>query len=205
MRVKICGITNLKDALGAIEAGADALGFVFYKKSARYITPQDANTIISQLPPFVQTVGLFVNETTKDIDNICNISKVDIAQLHFEFEDNFLDMLQAKSLKVVRAKSKQDILKYQNEYRIVDAFIEAYGGEGKRVDLSWFDGVDCSKIIIAGGLNIDNIDEFKSYNFYAYDISSGVEKEKGIKDKTKMVEFVSKAGYQFTGISTPNL
>ena len=193
MRIKICGITNLKDALDAIDAGADALGFVFYKKSARYITPKDAKNIIAQLPPFVQTIGLFVNETAQFIDDTCQISGVDIAQLHFEVEDKLLNQLQTKPLRVVRAKSKQDILKYKEEYRIVDAFVDAYGGEGKRVDLTWFDGVDCSKIIIAGGLNIDNIDEFKSYNFYAYDISSGVEKEKGIKDKTKMVEFVRRA------------
>jgi phosphoribosylanthranilate isomerase len=193
MRVKICGITNLTDAIDAIEAGADALGFVFYKKSARYITPQDAKKIIDLLPPFVQTVGLFVNETPKDIDNICDISGVDIAQIHFEINDKFTDNLKTKPLKVVRVKSKEDLEEYPNDYKIVDAFVENYGGEGKRIELSWFDNIDCSKIIIAGGLTTDILDQLKPYNFYGFDVSSGVEKYKGKKDKQKMYDFVHKA------------
>ena len=195
MRVKICGITNLTDATDAVTAGADALGFVFYKKSARYITPQDAKKIIDLLPPFVQTVGLFVNETPKDIDTICDISSVDIAQIHFDANDEFTKSLKTKPLKVVRVKSKEDLKKYPNDYKIVDAFVENYGGEGKRIELSWFDNIDCSKIIIAGGLTTDILDQLKPYNFYGYDISSGVEKSKGKKDKQKMNNFVKKAKF----------
>jgi len=195
MRVKICGITNLTDAIAAITAGADALGFVFYKKSARYIIPQDAKKIIDLLPPFVQTVGLFVNETPKDIDKICDISSVDIAQIHFEINDEFINSLKTKPLKVVRVKSKEDLKKYPNDYKIVDAFVENYGGEGKRIELSWFDDIDCSKIIIAGGLTVDILDQLKPYDFYGYDISSGVEKSKGLKDKQKMNNFIKKAKY----------
>lgn len=191
MRVKICGITNIKDALDAVEAGADALGFVFYPKSARYIEPQDARNIIKQLPPFVQAVGLFVNETVENIDFISKISKIDIAQIHFEANDELFEQLDVKSLRVVRAKIKEDILKYNDEYRIVDAFVEQYGGEGKRLNLEWFEGVDCSKIILAGGLTALNVEEIKGFNFYSLDVSSGVEVKKGIKDKKKMKEFVN--------------
>lgn len=190
MRVKICGITNLKDALDAIEAGADALGFVFYDKSPRYIDPKEAKKIIDQLPPFVQSVGLFVNMYAAQVDFICKLSGVDIAQIHFEADEKFFHSLQTKHLKVVRAKTADDLLFYNDQYRIVDAFVESYGGEGKRLNLDWFKNIDCSKIILAGGLSVSNLNELKDFNFYSVDVSSGVEKEKGIKDKQKMIDFV---------------
>jgi phosphoribosylanthranilate isomerase len=191
MRVKICGITNLEDALDAIEAGADALGFVFYEKSKRYIDPKEAREIIKQLPPFVQTVGLFVQMYPGQIDFICKLSGVDTAQIHFEVEKPFFDSLQTRHIKVVRAQSKEDLELYKNEYRIVDAFVPEFGGEGKRLELSWFEGIDCSKIILAGGLTSENVKELKGYNFYSVDVSSGVELKKGIKDKQKMKDFVN--------------
>lgn len=190
MRVKICGITNLEDALNAIEAGADALGFVFYDKSPRYIDPKEAKKIIDQLPPFVQSVGLFVNMYAAQVDFICKLSGVDIAQIHFEADEKFFHSLQTKHLKVVRAKTADDLLLYNDQYRIVDAFVESYGGEGKRLNLDWFKNIDCSKIILAGGLSVSNLNELKDFNFYSVDVSSGVEKEKGIKDKQKMIDFV---------------
>ncbi|MEA3513232.1 MAG: phosphoribosylanthranilate isomerase [Campylobacterota bacterium] len=193
MRVKICGITNLKDAIDAIDAGADALGFVFYDKSPRYIEPQIAKDIIKQLPPFVQSVGLFVNEAAQTVNHISDITKIDLAQIHFEVDNNFYEELTVKSLKVVRAKNKEDLYLYKDEYRIVDAFVESYGGAGKRIDLSWFKDIDCSRIILAGGLSIHNVEELKGYKFYSLDISSGVEVKKGFKDKQKMITFVSKA------------
>ena len=190
MRVKICGITNIKDALDAIEAGADALGFVFYEKSPRYITPTDAKKIIEQLPPFVQTVGLFVNVVAPQVDFVSNLSGIDIAQIHFEADERFFKSLRTKFLKVVRAQTKEDLLKYSDEYRIVDAFVEQYGGEGKRLNIEWFKDIDCSKIILAGGLTALNIKELKGLSFYSLDVSSGVELHKGIKSKEKMFEFV---------------
>ena len=190
MRVKICGITNLTDALDAIEAGADALGFVFYEKSPRYINPKDAKKIIEQLPPFVQTVGLFVNIYAAQVDFMCKLSGVDIAQIHFEANEKFFNSLQTKHLKVIRAQNKDELSLYQDQYRIVDAFVESYGGEGKRLNLDWFDDIDCSKIILAGGLTSSNLKELKGYNFYSVDVSSGVEKTKGLKDKQKMNNFI---------------
>jgi len=193
MRVKICGITNIEDALDAIEAGADALGFVFYPKSPRYIEPLVAKKIIEQLPPFVQAVGLFVNISSAQVDFIAKMVKLDIVQIHFEPDEYFYRTLQTKHIKVVRAKSKEDILKYDDQYRIIDAFVESYGGEGKRINIEWFKGVDCSKIILAGGLDATNIQELQEFNFYALDVSSGVEKSKGLKDKQKIIEFIDTA------------
>jgi phosphoribosylanthranilate isomerase len=193
MKIKICGITNLEDAIDAVNAGAHALGFVFYENSPRYISPKDAKEIIKQLPPFVQSVGLFVNMPAAKADFICRLCSVDIAQIHFEADEKFFESLQTKHIKVVRAQKKEDILKYSDEYRLVDAFVESFGGEGKRIDLSWFDDIDCSKIILAGGLNTQNLTELKNYGFYGIDVSSGVEAFKGKKDKQKMIIFCNTA------------
>jgi phosphoribosylanthranilate isomerase len=193
MRVKICGITSYEDAMIAIEAGADALGFVFYEKSPRYITPLKAKEIIKKLPPFVEKVALFVNEDAKTIDNICKISNATLAQIHFEATDELYNSLQTPHIKVIRAKSKEDILKYSNEYRLVDAYCDSYGGAGKRINIEWFDDVDCSKIILAGGLSAENVKSVKKYNFYGVDVSSGVEKAKGVKDANKVREFIKNA------------
>lgn len=192
-RVKICGITNLHDALCAISAGADALGFVFYDKSPRYISPKKALQIVELLPPFVQTVGLFVSATCKEINATCKEAKMNVAQIHFEVEDDFYAGLEVAYLRVIRATCKQDLEKNSDDYRIVDAYVQSFGGEGKRLDLQWFQGIDCSKIILAGGLSPANVDEVKSLGFYALDVSSGVESTKGKKDCNKIKEFIKKA------------
>jgi len=194
-KVKICGITNYEDAFYAQEYGADAIGFVFYKKSPRFIDKETTKKIISKLPPFITKVGLFVNVTAKEVDEICEYAKIDIAQIHFEASQEFFDSLKTKYIKVVRAKSKEDILKYQNEYIIVDAFVEEYGGMGKRVNLEWFEGVDKSKIILAGGLSAENIDEVKNLGFYGFDVSSSVEAYKGKKDLEKVKEFIERVKF----------
>ncbi|MFA6756774.1 MAG: phosphoribosylanthranilate isomerase [Sulfurospirillaceae bacterium] len=190
MRVKICGITKLEDAQVAIECGADALGFVFYEKSPRYITPKAAKEIIKNLPPFVEKVGLFVNEKMKNIDEISFGAKLTLAQLHWEVSLDEIKSLKTPYLQVVRAKNKEDIFKLQDEYRLVDAFVKEYGGVGKKLDLSWFDEIDCRKIILAGGLETKDLKELKKMGFYAVDVSSGVEKSKGIKDHKKIEEFI---------------
>ncbi len=193
MRVKICGITNLKDALEAIKSGADALGFVFYPKSPRYISPEAAADIVKVLPPFVERVGLFVEEKPEQIDKVCRESGMSLAQIHFDVDAHFLDLIKTKSLPVVRARSVEDIRKFGDRYRLVDAYCEAYGGSGKRLNLEWFEGVDCSKIILAGGLTPENVEEVKSYGFYAVDVSSGTEAGKGIKDPEKVEKFITHA------------
>ncbi len=193
LKVKICGITNYDDAIFAIEAGADALGFVFYKKSPRYITPSDAKKIIKRLPPFITIVGLFVNEGIDTINTISRYCNLSISQIHFDVDEESLDALAGRTLPVIRAKEPKDILQYSNRYRLVDVYCDSFGGSGKRLNLDWFNGVDCSKIILAGGLTPDNIDEVKKYNFYGVDVSSGVEKIKGRKDYDKVNKFIKNA------------
>lgn len=193
MRTKICGITSYKDAMIAIDAGANALGFVFYEKSPRYISPSDAKLIIDKLPPFVEKVALFVNVDAQTINSYCQESGATLAQLHFDASDEVYEKLLVPYIKVIRAKNKDDILKYKDEYRLVDAYCEAYGGTGKRINIEWFKDVDCSKIILAGGLDSNNVKSVKEYAFYGVDVSSSVELSKGIKDSEKVKEFILNA------------
>ncbi|PRM90799.1 N-(5'-phosphoribosyl)anthranilate isomerase [Aliarcobacter cryaerophilus] len=193
MRVKICGITNKEDALNGIKAGACALGFVFYKPSPRYIKPLDALKIVENLPPFVQTVGLFVNETTDFINKVCKDSKMQLAQIIDD--ENIVDFLklEVKYLQVLRAKNKDDLRNLKDDYYLVDAFVQEFGGAGKRLELSWFKDIDCSKFILAGGLSSQNLKELNGFNFFGVDVSSAVEKQKGKKDNQKMIDFVKAA------------
>ena len=193
MKVKICGITNFQDALDAINAGANALGFVFYADSPRYITPLKAREIVEKLPPFVQTVGLFVNENENFINEVCHESKMQLAQI---IDDNELlnyELLEVKSIKVIRVKSQKDLKNLNNDYYLLDAFVDGFGGAGKRIALEWFENFDCSKFILAGGLTASNLKEIRSYGFYGVDVSSGVEKSQGIKDHDLVRAFVQKA------------
>ncbi len=193
MKCKICGITSYKDAMMAIEAGADALGFVFYEKSPRFVTISQAKAIIQKLPPFVEKVALFVNVTADVINTTCKETGATLAQLHFDASEQTYKELTIPHIKVIRAKSKEDILKYSDEYRLVDAYCESYGGAGKRINIEWFEEVDNSKIILAGGLDSTNVSALKSYGFYGVDVSSGVEKSHGIKETSKVKAFIKNA------------
>ena len=193
MRVKICGITTYEDAMMAIEAGADALGFVFYESSPRYITPADAYTIIKQLPPFVEKVGLFVNKEATVINQQAQESDITLAQIHFEASQEVLDALSVPYIQVTRASQEDDITHLDGQYRLVDAYCEAYGGMGKRLNLEWFKGKDNSHIILAGGLSSENVHETLDYGFYGVDVSSSVEASKGVKDPNKVKAFITNA------------
>ena len=193
MRVKICGITNYDDAMFAIEAGADALGFVFYPRSPRYVAPSEAEQIIAKLPPFVEKVGLFVEEGAEAIGKTARESGITLAQIHFDVNEAFLDAVEFPVLPVVRARSAEDLERFADRYRLVDAYCEGYGGSGKRLALEWFEGRDNARIIIAGGLSPVNVEELKGYGFYGCDVSSGTEAAKGIKDPQKVREFVHRA------------
>jgi phosphoribosylanthranilate isomerase len=192
-KVKICGITSYEDAIIAIKAGADALGFVFYRESPRYISPHDAKMIIEKLPPFIEKVGLFVNEDAAAINAMCQESGITLAQIHFDAPRQTLDALHIPYIQVTRAKSADDLSDLEGKYRLVDAYCEAYGGMGKRLNLEWFKGRDNSRIILAGGLSPENVEETLEYGFYGVDVSSGVEKAKGIKDPDKVKAFIAKA------------
>jgi len=193
MRVKICGITNYDDAMLCIDAGADALGFVFYPASPRYISPENASLIISSLPPFVEKVGLFVEESVESIEKISRESGITLAQIHFDVDEKFIDSITFPTLPVVRASSPSDLKRFDGRYRLVDAFSASYGGSGKRLDLSWFDDIDREKIILAGGLTPDNLEELRGYGFYGVDASSATEASKGVKDPRKVRRFIENA------------
>ena len=193
MRVKICGITSYDDAMLAIEAGADALGFVFYPKSPRYIAPEKARRIIDRLPPFVEKVGLFVEETPERITELSRKSGITLAQIHFDVDEAFLEAVAFPTLPVVRARASEDLERFADRYRLVDAYCESYGGSGKRLALEWFAGRDNSRIIIAGGLTPENVSELAGYGFYGCDVSSGTEAAKGVKDPVKVRDFIRHA------------
>lgn len=198
VKVKICGITNLDDALGAVKFGADALGFVFYKKSPRYIKPDEAKKIIQQLPPFITTVGVFADERKDVIGKTMRLTSIDIAQLHGN-EPPEACMLNRMVIKAIRVKDLSDLelLRY---YRVSAFLLDTYtpeslGGTGQI--FNWDIAVDAKqfgRIILAGGLTPGNVQKaVKWVRPYAVDVSSGVEAEKGKKDYRKMRLFIERA------------
>lgn len=193
MWVKICGITNLEDALCAVHAGADALGFVFYPKSPRYIRPENAKAIVDALPMSIKKIGLFVGVLAEEVNQTCKDAGMDMAQIHFEVDKAFWSALKVPYLRVVRAQNASEVKTYEGLIRLVDAYVESFGGEGKQLDASWFEGLDTENIILAGGLTPENVASLKVLGFYGVDVSSGVEKAKGIKDHDKIKAFIQRA------------
>ena len=198
VKVKICGITNLGDALVAAEHGADALGFVFFKGSPRYISPDDARQITLKLPPFITTVGVFVDEDPEEVRRIMNHAAIDVAQLHGH-EPPEACAIGRRVIKAIRIKDLTD-LDTLRHYR-VSAFLldtytpESFGGTGQI--FNWEIAVDAKqfgKIVLAGGLNPDNIEKaVRRVRPYAVDVSSGVEERKGKKDHNRLKLFIERA------------
>lgn len=199
VRVKICGITNLEDASAAIDFGADALGFVFFKGSPRCITLRQAEAIICKLPPCVTTVGVFVDETPEIIRSSINAG-VDVIQLHGE-ERPEACQYSRRSIKAIRIKSIDSLEPLKTFKNLVSAFIldaytaDALGGTGQK--FNWDIAVEAKqfgRIILAGGLTPDNIrNAIVHVKPYGVDVSSGVEREKGKKDHQKMKLFIERA------------
>lgn len=196
VKVKICGITSLEDAMMAVEAGADALGFVFYEKSPRFINPLTAANIIAKLPPFVLTVGLFVNEELEKINWTADYCGLDLIQLH---GDEGPDECMEVSRRVIKAFRIKDIVsiepmkKYQVSGFLLDAWCpDTYGGTG--MTFNWEMAAAArqyGRIILAGGLTPANVAEaVRLVQPYAVDVSSGVESAPGRKDLEKVREFI---------------
>ena len=200
VRVKICGITNKKDALLAVGMGADAIGFIF-AESPRQITPTKAKTIIRTLPPLVKTVGVFVNEESARIKEIKSFCGLDLIQLHGEESPELCQDLMPHSIKAFRIQNERDIKnikKYQGTVRAI--LLDTYqmgkaGGTGKSFD--WSLAVKAKEtglpIILAGGLGPENIQEaITTVKPYAVDINSGIEERPGEKDPVLMRQLMEK-------------
>ncbi len=199
-RVKICGITNLEDALLAIGMGADALGFIF-AESPRRIKPIDARTIIHSLPPLVKTVGVFVNEEPSRIKEIRSFCGLDLIQLHGEESPGMCRDLMPQAIKAFRIQDERDIKninRYQGIVRAVllDTFQQGKsGGTGQTFD--WPLALKAKEagipVILAGGLGPENIQEaIRTVDPYAVDVNSGVENRPGKKDPILMKQLMEK-------------
>jgi phosphoribosylanthranilate isomerase len=195
-KVKICGMTQLKDALFAIEQGADAVGFIFYKKSPRAVTMKTVREIIVKLPPLVDTVGIFVNESADRVNKIADYCRLDLVQLHGEESPAFCRKIRRRVVKAFRVKDLQSIKqleKYPVSGFLLDTFSDnLHGGTGKTFD--WNLALPAKKIgpvILAGGLTPHNIGQaVRQVSPYGVDVCSGVEKSPGIKDFEKVRAFL---------------
>jgi phosphoribosylanthranilate isomerase len=199
-RVKICGITNLEDALMACRHGADALGFVFYEKSPRYVSSEVANSIVSQLPPFVTPVALFVDADGTLINSVISGSSRWIIQFHGSESESECFSYQRPYMKALRVQKGDDVTALVNQYPSASAMLlDAYkagvpGGTGEVFDWSLIPDNLSKPIVLAGGLTPSNVEQaIKQVKPYAVDVSGGVELSKGIKSEPKVQEFISGA------------
>jgi phosphoribosylanthranilate isomerase len=199
VRVKICGITSVEDALQAVQAGADALGFVFYERSPRNLDPLRAAKIISNLPPFVQTVGLFVNADAGFVNDTADRCRLDLVQLHGDEPPEYCEQVRRRVIKAFRVRDASSLAPVR-DYRVAGILLDAYspgafGGTG--LSFNWELAGIAKKfgpVILAGGLAPDNVREaVERVAPYAVDVSSGVELSPGKKDPEKVREFIKRA------------
>ena len=199
-RVKICGITNIEDALAAVAAGADALGFVFYAPSKRYVSPELAADIVRQLPPFVTTVGLFVNAEIAEVSQIADQVSLDLIQFHGD-EDNAQCMMAGRPfIKALRVKPGLDIRQAMTAFPdargiLLDAYRPGVpGGTGEVFDWDLIPADAAAEITLAGGLTPENVAQaVQQVRPFAVDVSGGVEASPGIKDHARLSAFIRAA------------
>lgn len=200
IKVKVCGITNAEDARAAVEAGADALGFLCYRKSPRYVEPEIIKRIVAGLPPFVLPVGIFVNEEVKTARDLMDGCGLAVAQLHGDEPASFCESLGRPVLRAIRLRDRGSLLQLA-EYRgragvrgfVIDAYLqETYGGTGHTVDWELAqEAARAAPVLLAGGLTPLNVgDAIKKVRPYGVDVSSGVEVSPGRKDHDKVRDFV---------------
>lgn len=206
-RIKICGLTREEDVRCAIDAGADALGFVFYENSPRHIAPAAAARLIASVPPFITTVGLFVNATPAQVAD--TLRQAPLMALQFHGDETAQQCATAaaqanrpfmRALRVQPAMTAADLLECEAEYRaasrlfsglLLDAFVDGYGGGGKVFDWSLIPKELAPRVVLSGGLSAQNAAEaIARVRPYAVDVSSGVERDKGIKDAAKIRAFI---------------
>ena len=196
-RIKICGITRVEDAQAAAHSGADALGLVFYGKSPRHVSVQQAVMLAAAVPPFVTVVGLFVNPSEDEVRNVLREVPLDVLQFHGEEEPEFCARFNRTYLKVVRVKNGVDLVQCAARYKgaqalLLDAYIEGtHGGTGESFDWALIPRNLPLPVVLSGGLHAGNVAQAISVvRPYAVDVSSGVEASKGIKDAAKIAAFI---------------
>ncbi len=189
IRVKVCGITNIEDAQKCVYYGAWALGFVFYKKSPRYVSPSKVRKIIEALPPFITAVGVFVNHREKAVRDICEFTRIRTVQFHGDESPSYCKRFKEyKIIKAFRVKDDFDVnlvLKYKVDAYLFDSYQEdVYGGSGKVFRWDIIRSVKWERpVILSGGLTANNINRaITTVSPYAVDVSSGVERCPGIKN-----------------------
>lgn len=200
IKVKICGITNAEDAKAAVDAGADAIGFVLYRKSPRFVEAELVKRIVAGLPPFVSPVGVFVNEDMKKVRDLMDSCGLALAQLHGDENAAYCEALGRPVLKGIRLRDRSTLLALA-EYSgralvrgfVVDAFSEeTYGGTGQVADWTLAaEAAEAAKVLLAGGLTPENVGKaIEQVKPYGVDVSSGVEASPGKKDHAKIQAFI---------------
>ena len=199
IRIKICGVTNLEDAYDAVKLGADALGFIFFPGSSRFIESLDARAIVSSIPPFISKIGLFVNPSKDTVEDCIKNVGIDTLQFHGEESSEFCSIFGLPWIKTISVDKNTDIEKKIVQYKNASAYLfdtkksESFGGTGEVFDWNLIPKNLAKPFILAGGLKIENIeDAIKIPELYAVDVCSGVEQEKGKKSKMLMHNFIEK-------------
>ena len=196
-RIKICGLTRPEDVDAAVAAGADAIGFVFYPRSPRYVPPGQAAALVRRLPPFVLAVGLFVNEQAECIQAILDQVPLNLLQFHGDERPEDCARWGRPWIRAARVRPGLDLLQYAARFSgaralLLDAFVEGYGGGGHVFDWRLIPPDLSLPVILSGGLTPDNVaDAVRRVRPVAVDVSSGVEAGKGIKDHQRMADFVA--------------
>lgn len=196
-RIKICGLTREADVDAAVAAGADAIGFVFYPPSPRYLTPQRADELAQRIPPFVDVVGLFVNESPETVLAACAAVPLNVLQFHGDEDAAYCRQFARPYLRAARVRPGFDLVEFARSFPdarglLLDAFVEGYGGGGHVFDWTLIPPGLPGYLVLSGGLNADNVGAaIKQVRPVAVDVSSGVEMGKGIKDHQKIAAFVA--------------
>jgi len=200
-RVKICGMTRVEDVQAAAQAGADAIGLVFYPPSPRFLSLDWARQLAGEVPPFVSTVALFVNPTAAEVYSVVERVKPAMLQFHGEETPEFCKQFGVPYLKACRVKSGVspgvDLLKYLRPFSaaagwLLDSHVAEYGGVGESFDWSLVPAERSRPVVLSGGLTRENVREaVRRVRPWAVDVSSGVEVSKGIKDAARIAAFIA--------------
>jgi phosphoribosylanthranilate isomerase len=197
VRVKVCGITRSEDAIAAIQCGVDAIGFVFWPHSTRYIDPESVRRIAEVIPPFICTVGVYVDPDAAWVEQTARAAKLNLLQFHGDESPEFCNQFSQPYIKAIRVKPDTDLLQYAQRYGAAKGLLlDTYaadmpGGTGHAFDWQLIPQQLSLPLILSGGLNPDNVARaIKQTQPWAVDVSSGVEASKGIKDEKKIIAFM---------------